>query len=239
MPVDVIRHPTANRRARLDARRLARLRATAGADRLVSAEHAGDLPSAAGSGGPPLPAADRRLDGRALGGRCRPALAGPRRPAGVPRRANAAPGNRTRPYDRLLASAVVLAEFFDASANNLVVEMPGPRHAAAVQPPPGRHRTPGGPTTRLYFDRIEEVPELLAPQRVAAAHEHLLGARPDPLHRGRVRRRGRQHSPQGGAVTAADRGSLRSTRAAALFRTTACTTTVNGSRCDRRSCGTR
>lgn len=75
-------------------------------------------------------------------------------------------------YDQLLASGVVLAELFDASANNLVVEclvratpIACNRHPAVTE-----HL---GADYPLYFDRIEEVPDLLATHRVVAAHDYL------------------------------------------------------------------
>lgn len=75
-------------------------------------------------------------------------------------------------YDRLLASSVVLAEFFDASANNLVIEclvratpLICNRHPAIAE-----HL---GDDYPLFFDHIEDVPELLATHRIIAAHEYL------------------------------------------------------------------
>jgi hypothetical protein len=80
-------------------------------------------------------------------------------------------------YDALLASSVVLTEVFDASANNVVVEclargtpLVVNRHPAVVEYV--------GISYPLLFNRIEEVPPLLADRsRLLAAHEHLLARR--------------------------------------------------------------
>lgn len=75
-------------------------------------------------------------------------------------------------YDALLSSSVILTELVAASANNVVVECIARntplvinRHPAVVE-----YLRPQYP---LYFDRIEDVPELLTPDRVVAAHRYL------------------------------------------------------------------
>jgi hypothetical protein len=75
-------------------------------------------------------------------------------------------------YDCLLAENVVAIELFDASANNVVVECIARntpiivnRHPAVVE-----YLTADYP---LYFTDLSEIPELLAIDRVVAAHEYL------------------------------------------------------------------
>ncbi len=75
-------------------------------------------------------------------------------------------------YDCLLAENVVAIELFDASANNVVVECIARntpilvnRHPAVVE-----YLTAGYP---LYFTDPSEIPELLAMDRIVAAHEYL------------------------------------------------------------------
>jgi hypothetical protein len=77
-------------------------------------------------------------------------------------------------YDCLLAENVVALELFDSSANNVVVECIARntpiivnRHPAVVE-----YLTDGYP---LYFTDPSEIPELLAMDRVMAAHEYLAG----------------------------------------------------------------
>lgn len=75
-------------------------------------------------------------------------------------------------YDCLLAENVVAIELFDASANNVVIECIARntpiivnRHPAVVE-----YLTAGYP---LYFGDPSEIPELLALDRVLAAHNYL------------------------------------------------------------------
>ena len=83
-------------------------------------------------------------------------------------------------YDQLLSSCVVLTELFEASANNVIVECIARntpilinRHPAAVE-----YLTPDYP---LFFEDLEQAPELLAPERVIAAHRFLKGMKKDWL----------------------------------------------------------
>lgn len=84
-------------------------------------------------------------------------------------------------YDSLLASCVVFTELFEASANNVVIECIARntpilinRHPAAVE-----YLTPDYP---LFFDDIDEVSELLAPEQVLAAHRYLRDMKKDWLN---------------------------------------------------------
>jgi hypothetical protein len=77
-------------------------------------------------------------------------------------------------YDCLLAENVVAIELFDSSANNVVIECIARntpiivnRHPAVVE-----YLTDGYP---LYFSDPREIPDLLAKDRVLAAHEYLAG----------------------------------------------------------------
>jgi hypothetical protein len=78
----------------------------------------------------------------------------------------------TQRYDQLLARHVVLTELFAASANNVVIE------CIARCTPIVVNRHPAvteylGTDYPLYFDRIEEVPQLLQTERVIDAHRYL------------------------------------------------------------------
>ncbi len=75
-------------------------------------------------------------------------------------------------YDQLLATHVILTEVFDASANNVVIEcivrstpLVINRHPAVVEYL--------GAEYPLFFDQIEQVPELLSDERVLGAHRYL------------------------------------------------------------------
>ncbi len=77
-------------------------------------------------------------------------------------------------YDNLLASAVILNEMFEASANNVVVECIARgtplivnRHPAVVEYV--------GENYPLLFDDIREVPSLLADDRILEGHRYLIG----------------------------------------------------------------
>lgn len=76
-------------------------------------------------------------------------------------------------YDRLLTRNVVIAELFDASANNMVIE-------CVVRNTPliiNRHPAVAeylGEDYPLFYDRIEQIPELLGSERVLEGHEHLV-----------------------------------------------------------------
>lgn len=75
-------------------------------------------------------------------------------------------------YDALLSENVVAIELFDASANNVIVE------CIARSTPIVVNRHPAvveylGADYPLYFADPEEIPGMLAPDRLAAAHEHL------------------------------------------------------------------
>lgn len=75
-------------------------------------------------------------------------------------------------YDELLATHVILTEVFDASANNVVIEcivrntpLVVNRHPAVIEYL--------GAAYPLYFDKPHEIPELLLPDRILAAHHYL------------------------------------------------------------------
>jgi hypothetical protein len=76
-------------------------------------------------------------------------------------------------YDETLNTSVVLTELFEASANNVVVE------CIARGTPIVVNRHPAtieylGENYPLYFDEPPEIPHLLQPDRVLAAHQHLM-----------------------------------------------------------------
>jgi hypothetical protein len=77
-------------------------------------------------------------------------------------------------YDGLLAENVVAIELFDSSANNVVVECIARNTPIIVNrhPAVAEYLGEGYP---LYFADPSEVPELLAIDRVVAAHEYLAG----------------------------------------------------------------
>ncbi|MCI0364501.1 MAG: NPCBM/NEW2 domain-containing protein [Phycisphaerales bacterium] len=77
-------------------------------------------------------------------------------------------------YDELLSQNVVLTEVFDSSANNVIIE------CIARNTPVIVNRHPAvieylGADYPLLFDAIEEVPDLLGPERILAAHRYLAG----------------------------------------------------------------
>ncbi len=77
-------------------------------------------------------------------------------------------------YDCLLAENVVAIELFDSSANNVVVECIARNAPIIVNRHPAvmEYLTHDYP---LYFSDPSEIPELLAMDRVMAAHEYLAG----------------------------------------------------------------
>lgn len=75
-------------------------------------------------------------------------------------------------YDHLLSQNIVFAEYFDVSASNLIVEciarhtpMVVNRHPATIE-----YFGVGYP---LFYDAIQQVPDLLSKESIAAAHEYL------------------------------------------------------------------
>src|SRR4029450_4291890 len=88
---------------------------------------------------------------------------------GVPEIMRSVPPNE---YDELLSQNVVLTEVFDSSANNVIIE------CIARNTPVIVNRHPAvveylGADYPLLFDVIEEVPDLLASERLFAAHRYL------------------------------------------------------------------
>lgn len=77
-------------------------------------------------------------------------------------------------YDQLLASAIVLTEVFDASANNVVVECIARGTPVVVNRHPAVEEYVGKDYP-LFFQEIEQVADLISDrERVIAAHRHLL-----------------------------------------------------------------
>jgi hypothetical protein len=81
-------------------------------------------------------------------------------------------GLRNQDYDHLLAENIVYLEFIDAVANNTVVE------CIARKTPLIVNRLPGaefylGKDYPLFYDDINDVHDMLVPETIAAASEHL------------------------------------------------------------------
>jgi hypothetical protein len=77
-------------------------------------------------------------------------------------------------YDRILSENVVVTEVFSASANNLVLECLARNTPLLINPHPGVQEYLGRDYP-LYFEALDDIYELLAPQRLAAASEYLSG----------------------------------------------------------------
>jgi hypothetical protein len=84
-------------------------------------------------------------------------------------------------YDETLNTSVVLTELFDASANNVVVECIARRTPIVVNRHPATVEYLGADYP-LYFNELPEVPQLLQPDRVLAAHRHLMSLDRTWLH---------------------------------------------------------
>lgn len=84
-------------------------------------------------------------------------------------------------YDSLLTSNVILTELFEASANNVVIECIARSTPLVVNRLPAtmEYLTPDYP---LFFDDLDEVPELLTRDNVLAAHRHLRAMNKDWLN---------------------------------------------------------
>lgn len=77
-----------------------------------------------------------------------------------------------RRYDQILSRSVILTELFDASANNVVLECIASSTPLIVNRHPATIEYLGADYP-LFFDDIEEVPDLLSDDRLVDAHEYL------------------------------------------------------------------
>lgn len=77
-----------------------------------------------------------------------------------------------RDYDTLLSRAVIFGEYLDASASNTIVEAIARRTPVLVNRLPA-HEEYLGRDYPLFYASFAEIPALLAPARVAAAHDYL------------------------------------------------------------------
>lgn len=76
-------------------------------------------------------------------------------------------------YDRMLSRNIAITEVFDASANNVVIECAA-RHTPLIV-----NRNPAvveylGADYPLYFDDVQQIPELCREEIIVAGHEHLV-----------------------------------------------------------------
>ena len=75
-------------------------------------------------------------------------------------------------YERVLATDVILSEVFAASANNVVIDCMVRNTPLVINRHPAVFEYLGSDYP-LYFETITEVPRLLSPERVVAAHRYL------------------------------------------------------------------
>jgi hypothetical protein len=75
-------------------------------------------------------------------------------------------------YDEMMAGRIVLSEYLDAAASNVLIECVV-RHTPFLTNRLPAHQEYLGDGYPLFFDDISEVPELLEPERLLAGHKHL------------------------------------------------------------------